>query len=40
MRTLVEQTAKKAGLWLENLGLFTETPGDKKPADSSGWQTG
>lgn len=37
MRTLVEQTAKKATLWLENLGLFAETPGDKKPADSSGW---
>ncbi len=35
MRTLVEQTAEKAKLWLENLGLFSEKPGDEKLADMS-----
>jgi CRISPR-associated endonuclease/helicase Cas3 len=31
MRVLVEQTAKKASEWLENLGMLAEAPGDDKP---------
>ena len=31
MRVLVEQTAKKASEWLENLGMLAEAPGDEQP---------
>ena len=37
MRTLVEQTAGKAKMWLENLGLLSEKPGDSEPADTRKW---
>ena len=37
MRTLVEQTANKARMWLRNLGLLWETPDNDKPADTNGW---
>ncbi len=37
MRTLVEQTANKARMWLKNLGLFAEVAGDDRLSDSSGW---
>ena len=36
MRTLVEQTEKKAGMWLKNIGLLDETR-DDTPADANGW---
>jgi CRISPR-associated endonuclease/helicase Cas3 len=38
MRTLVEQTAEKARMWLENLGLLSEKPGDSTPADTRKWK--
>ncbi len=38
MRTLVEQTAGKAKMWLKNLGLFSEKQGDDKLADTSKWK--
>ncbi|MCX6680785.1 MAG: CRISPR-associated helicase Cas3' [Methanothrix sp.] len=38
MRTLVEQTAGKAKMWLKNLGLFSEEPGNDKLADTSKWK--
>ncbi|HNY34992.1 MAG TPA: CRISPR-associated helicase Cas3', partial [Methanothrix soehngenii] len=37
MRTLVEQTAGKARMWLKNLGLLWETPENDKPADTNDW---
>ena len=37
MRTLVEQTEKKARMWLKNLGLLAEAAGDETPAYASGW---
>jgi CRISPR-associated endonuclease/helicase Cas3 len=37
MRTLVEQTAGKARMWLSNLGLFSENPGGSEPADTVKW---
>lgn len=37
MRTLVEQTEKKARTWLRNLGLLSETTGGTEPADASKW---
>jgi CRISPR-associated endonuclease/helicase Cas3 len=38
MRTLVEQTRDKAKMWLKNLDLFSEKPGDSEPADTSKWK--
>jgi CRISPR-associated endonuclease/helicase Cas3 len=38
MRTLVEQTARKAKMWMKNLGLHSEKPGDSNPADTSKWK--
>jgi len=37
MRTLVEQTEKKAKMWLENLGLLAETAGNDTPGDANDW---
>lgn len=37
MRVLVEQTRDKARMWLKNLGLFSEKPGDSEAADTNGW---
>lgn len=33
----MEQTEKKAKMWLENLGLLAETAGDDTLADANGW---
>jgi CRISPR-associated endonuclease/helicase Cas3 len=35
MRMLVEQTAQKAKMWPENLGLFSDKPGEEELADTS-----
>ncbi|MCK9566091.1 MAG: CRISPR-associated helicase Cas3', partial [Methanothrix sp.] len=38
MRTLVEQTAEKVKMWLKNLGLRSEKPGEIEPADICKWK--
>ncbi len=38
MRTLVEQTEKKAKMWLKNLDLLSEKPGGAELADTNKWK--